>query len=175
MSEFKPKYFSTSLEQFSKEVLPPDIYNKWGIQGLRKMNQDVLEFLDEFRFGCGVPLTVNSWSWGGNRTQSGLRDVNFYGSQDKMDASLSDHITGNALDIISSKLTAHELRAKFIEREDYYYETYGINFIEVGSLSDGSPMSWFHAGKRVDFYGEVKYWSPKKGYVTKEDVLKNKW
>lgn len=175
MSKFEPKYFATSLGQFAKEVLPPSIYNKWGVQGLRKMNQRILEFLDEFRHDCGVPLTVNSWSWGGTRSQSGVRDVNFYGSYSNMAESLSDHITGNALDMISTKLTAHEIRAKFIEREQYYYEKYGINFVEVSPLSDDSGMSWAHFGIRVDFYGVVKYWSPKLGYVTKEKVLENKW
>jgi hypothetical protein len=169
MSVWTPRYFAKNLDGLAKEVLPPKVYQKCGIQGLRKMDQRILMFLDEFRKDTGVPLTVNT-PWNGAFTQSGLRDDGHYGSYEKLFWSLSDHTRGAALDI-KCKHGGAWLREKFIEREEYYYKTYGVDFIECGPLKDGSNMSWFHAGIRFDFFGEVKYWSPKNGYVTKEEVL----
>ena len=173
MAKFEPKYFSKTLEGFAKEVLPPDVYTKWGIQGLRKMDQRILEFLDEFRYDAGVPLTVNT-PWDGVFTQSGLRTVDFYGTTEKYFNSLSDHIRGGAIDVKCAK-GAHWLRKKFIEKEQYYYEKYGINFVETSPLKGGKHMTWAHFGIRVDFFGEVQYWSPELGYISKEVVLKNEY
>lgn len=174
MGKFIPKHFATTLEQFAREVTPKEVYNMHGWKALRKMDQRILEFLDEFRFDVDVPLTINTWFWGGTFNQSGMRTVGFYKSQEDMDKSLSDHITGRALDIKSSHLSGHELRMKFIEKEDYYYNKYGINFIETAPLSNGSSMEWFHVGIRVDIDGEVLYWSPKLGFIDKQKVIDKK-
>jgi hypothetical protein len=189
MAIFKPKYFAKDLDSFAKEVLPSSVYNKHGVKGLRKMDQDLLEFLDEFRYDCCVSLTVNT-PWNGAFDQSGYRTAEHYGASMKYFMgsdkeareelrsyqdyvkSLSDHLTGRALDIKSGKLTGNGLRLKFIEREQYYFERYGINFIEVGPLnSKGNSMSWFHVGKRLDLGQGIQYWSPVLGFVSKERVL----
>lgn len=172
MAIFEPKYFSKTLEGFAKEVLPPKVYEKDGVQGLRRFDQRVLEFLDEFRHDCGIPLVVNT-PWNKVFTQSGLRDDDHYGSFEKLFWSLSDHTRGGAVDIKCDK-GGHWLRNKFIEKEGHYYKKYSICFVETGPLADGSSMSWAHFSTRVDFYGEVKYWSPKLGYISKELVLKDK-
>ena len=73
-------------------------------------------------------------------------------------------------------LTGHELRKLFIEKEDYYYKKYGINFIEVGEVDKGGkwvPMTWFHVGIRIDTVGYPVYWSPRYGVVSKEKVLED--
>lgn len=173
MAKFEPKYFSKTLEGFAKEVLPPKVFKQHGIQGLRLMDQRVLEFLDEFRYETGIPLIVNT-PWDGAFTQSGLRDLDFYGNVDKYFKSLSDHKRGAALDI-KCKNGAHWLRKKFIEKEEYYYNKYGINFVETSPLKGGKSMTWAHFGIRVDFYGKVVYWSPELGYISKEVVLENQY
>ena len=176
MGKFSPKYFAKSLDGFAKEVLPAAVYTKYGAKGLRMMDQRVLEFLDEFRHDVGVPLSVNT-PWDGVFDQSGLRSDKHYGSFEKLFWSLSDHTRGAALDIKSSKLTAHELRLKFLEREGYYYEKYGINFIEVGPVERNKvwvDMSWMHVGVRLDTTGSVTYWSPKHGVVSKNKVVDDK-
>ena len=78
MAVFQPKYFSKTLDGFAKEVLPPEVYKKWGVKGLRKMDQNILEFLDLFRYDIKVPITVNT-PWNGQFTQSGMRTVEHYG------------------------------------------------------------------------------------------------
>lgn len=171
MAVFKPKHFAKSLESFAKQVVPPSMWDRWGVQALDKMDQRILEFIEEFRYDCGVPLTSNDWSWGGRFSQRGARDVNQYGTYEKMAASRSDHLQGRAIDLVSSKMTGHELRLKFIARKGYYFNKYGINFIEVGELKDGSVMSWFHASVNIDLGQGVQYWSPKFGYVSEERVI----
>jgi len=197
MAKFEPKHFAKTLDSFAKEVLPPEVYKKWGANGLRKMDQSILEFIDAFRYDTNVPLTINT-PWNGQFTQSGMRTADHYGTLHrglasvnmdkfklldevetyrKMESSLSDHITGRAADVKSSKLTGHELRKEFIANEQEYYEQYGINFIEVGPIKRGSEwvdMSWAHFGKRLDIGQGVEYWSPKHGFVTKEFVLENR-
>lgn len=174
MSVFKPKYFATSLDSFAKQVVPPSMYNRWGVQALDKMDQRILEFIDEFRYDCAVPLTCNDYSWGGRFSQRGVRDVGQYGTYHKMEASRSDHLVGRAADLVSSKMTGHELRLKFIEKEQYYFEKYGVNFIECGKLKDGSDQSWFHVSINIDLGQGVQYWSPKFGFVDKDRVIKEK-
>lgn len=168
MALFQPKHFATTLDSFAKQILSPKVYAKDGVQGLRRFDQRLLEFLDEFRADAGVPLTVNTSIE--TFTQSGLRDDDFYGSYEKHFWSLSDHTRGAALDV-KCKNGGAWLRKKFIEKEQYYYEKYGVCFIETGPLADGGTMSWFHASVRTDLFGEVKYWSPKLGYISKEKVL----
>ena len=174
MAVFKPKYFATTLDSFAKQVVPPSMYDRWGVQALDKMDQRILEFIDDFRHHVGVPLMCNDWSWGGNFSQSGVRDVKFYGSYEKMEKSRSDHICGKACDVRSSKMTGHELRLKFIEREEYYFDNYGINFIECGKLGNGSDQSWFHGSINIDLGQGVQYWSPKYGFVNRKRVIEEK-
>lgn len=172
MAKFTPKHFSKTLDGFAKEVLPPSIYNKYGIKGLRKMDQRILEFLDEFRYDVGVPLTVNT-PWNGTFTQSGLRDLEHYGSYEKLFMNLSDHPMGRAIDV-KCKHGGKWLRKKFIQKEAYYYEKYGVNFVEVGPVSDGNDMDgWAHFGIRLDLDGKVLYWSPVLGFVSKAKVLED--
>ena len=132
MAAWQPKYFAKSLDALAKELLPPKVHQKHGIQGLRLLDMDVVMFLDEFRHDCGVPLTVNT-PWNEQFTQSGLRDDEFYGSYEKHFWSLSDHTRGAALDI-KCKHGGSWLRQRFIEKESYYYEKYGINFVEVSPV-----------------------------------------
>lgn len=167
MAVFIPKYFATSLDSFAKQVVPPSMYNRWGEKALDKMDQRILEFIEEFRYDCGVPLTANDWSWNGRYTQRGVRDVLQYGTYEKMEASRSDHLQGKAIDLVSKKMTPHQMRLKFIEKKDYYFEKYGINFIEVG-------INWFHAGINLDLGQGVQYWSPSLGFVTEKVVLDDK-
>ncbi len=178
MAKFEPKYFAKTLEDFAKEVLPPKVIKKHGaVRALRRMDQRILEFLDEFRYDCGVFLIVNT-PWNGLFTQSGDRDNDHYnGSFEEHFWSLSDHTFGRGLDI-KCEHGGHWLRKKFIEREQYYYEKYGVNFIEVGPVKDskGKPkdMSWCHLSIRMDLEGYPQYWSPVSGFVTKERVLEEK-
>ena len=172
MSKFEPKYFSKTVEGFAKEVLPPDVIIKHGaVRALRMMDQRILEFLDEFRYDCGVPLTVNT-PWNEVFTQSGMRDEKHYGgSFEKHFWSLSDHTFGRAIDV-KCEHGGHWLRKKFIEREQHYYEKYDINFIECAPLgSQGKGMTWAHFSIRIDLKGNPEYWSPVKGFLTKEEVL----
>lgn len=175
---FQPKYFCKSLDQMAKEVLPKVFYEHYGVAGLQQIDERVLITLDnlsknlEIEYGYKIPLTVNSWSWNGNRNQSGLRTEEFYSSKDSYIASRSQHKYGRSCDLVSSKLTSHEIRKHIIDnKEKYPY----ISFLEVGPLKDGSIMSWVHFDVRMRLDNDqIKYWSPKLKYVIEEVVLKDK-
>lgn len=174
MSQFNPKHFSKTLEGFAKEVLPPKVIEKHGaIRALRMMDQRILEFLDEFRYDCKTPLTVNT-PWDNTFTQSGMRDDEHYGNSfEKHFWSLSDHTFGRGIDV-KCKFGGGWLREMFILREQYYYETYGVNFVEVGPVKRNGEtvdMSWAHFSIRIDLEGKVVYWSPVLGFVDKSKVL----
>lgn len=175
MSKFEPKYFAETPEAFAKEVLPPSLIERFGAtKALRFMDQRILEFLDEFRYDCGVPLSVNT-PWDEVFTQSGQRDQNFYeNSFEKLFYSLSDHTFGRAIDV-KCKHGGKWLRQKFIEKEDYYYAAYGVNFIEVGPISETNDMDgWAHFSIRIDLSGKPVYWSPVLGFVEKHEVINDK-
>ena len=177
MAKFEPKYFSKTLEGFAKEVLPPKVISKHGaLRALRMMDQRILEFVDEFRKDCNVPLTINT-PWDEVFTQSGMRDDEHYNNSfEEHFWSLSDHTYGRGVDL-KCKHGGYWLRKKFIERENYYYEKYGVNFIEVGPVRRGEEevdMSWGHFSIRIDLDGKPLYWSPVLGFVTRERVVEEK-
>jgi len=175
MKKFEPKYFATTLESFARQVLSPKAYAKRGAKGLEIMDVNILQFLDDLRGNIGAPLLVN----GGGYTQSGLRDVDFYGTSDKMNNSYSAHKYGKALDIKCSTMTAHDVRKHYIGNKDKYPQ---ITFVEVGPVYktiDGVKtqveMSWAHFDCRTRITNEdVRYWSPVLGFVSEERVLKEK-
>ena len=173
MAKFTPKHFSKTLDGFAKEVLPPSIYNKYGIKGLRKMDQRILEFLDEFRYDVGVPLTVNT-PWNGTFTQSGLRDLEHYGSYEKLFMNLSDHPMGRAIDV-KCKHGGKWLRKKFIEKgSNITMRSMVLTLSRLVPVSDSNDMDgWAHFGIRLDLDGKVLYWSPVLGFVSKDKVLED--
>ena len=173
----QPKYFCKSLDQLAKEVLPKVYYEHYGVAGLQQMDERVLITLDnlsknlEIEYGRKIALTVNSWSWGGNRNQSGLRTREFYNSESDYVSSRSQHKYGRGCDLVAKGLTPHDVRKHVIENKDKYPD---ISFLEVGPLKDGSAMSWVHFDVRMRLDNDaIKYWSPKLKYVSEEVVLKD--
>lgn len=167
-----PKYFAKTLESLAKQVLPPEVYKFRGVRGLELMDERILITLDTLRLNLGIPITVNSWAWGGNRTQSGLRDQYHYKNLEDYLKSFSQHKYGNALDFKVRGLTAHEVRKHIIENKHLYPS---ISFMEVGKLSNGEEMTWCHIDCRNRLSEEqITYWSPKHGYVEEQRVLDQK-
>lgn len=173
--QFKPQHFATTLQGFAHEVLPPDVYKARGVKGLQLMDIRLLYFVDDYRGSFGKSIVVNSYSWGGGYSQSGLRDVGHYGTHAAMAKSYSIHKYGGAIDFRSNHATGHELRKHFIENKEKFPQ---ISFVEVGPVKKSGEwvdMTWGHFSTqtRTDWVG-VRYWSPKYGFVTEEFVLENK-
>ena len=156
---FQPKHFATSLTSMAKQLVPPEVFAERGVKSLELIDDRLLVFIDKLRHNLGVPLTVNN---GTSYTQSGLRDVNHYGTYEKMAASYSQHKYGKALDFRSSKMSSREIRKHIIENRELYPE---ITFMEVG-------ISWVHVDVRTRLEPVwCRFWHPKKGFVSMEDVL----
>lgn len=176
---FKPKYFAKSLDQFAKEVLPEAIYKQRGVKGLQLMSIEILEFIELFRYHFGKPIYINDWSWGGNFSESGLRDEKHYGSAESFSKSLSQHKFGNAVDIKCKSARGAELRQFFIKNKHLFPM---ISFVECGpvyktvnGVKKEVPMSWAHFDARTRISDEqVVYWSPVKGVIPEESVLEFK-
>ena len=162
---FQPKYFAKSLDSMAKQVLPPSIYKVRGVKGLELMDVNVLRFIDRLRKNLGVPLTVNNWSVGGGYSQSGLRDVGHYGSYAAMERSFSTHKYGKALDFRSNHMFPHEIRKHIIENQHLYPM---VSFMEVG-------ITWVHVDCRTRLSDTwCRFWHPKLGFITRQEVLAQK-
>jgi len=172
---YKCKYFAQSLDDLAQQLLPKDVYKKGKYQALSLMDSRIIESLDNLRYHLKCPLTVNNWTWGGDRNQSGFRSVDFYESDDHYISSNSQHKYGRAVDFINRKMSAHEVRKFILENKELFPH---IKFLEVGPLKDGSEMSWVHIDCRsTDPWLDndtIICWSPKLGYVTEQYVIDNK-
>ena len=165
-----PKYFAKTNESLAKQVLPPEVYKTRGVRGLQLMNQHILETIDELRYNLDAPLIVNSDRYG--RTQSGLRDEQYYKTTEDYLRSKSQHKYGNALDFISPCISSQEIRKHIIENKELYPH---ISFLEVGKLQGGKDMTWCHIDCRMRLDKDpIKYWSPLYGFVEEERVLDEK-
>jgi len=172
---YKPKYFASTLDSLAKQVLPEHIYNKEGIAGLRHMDERILITLDVLRKELDKPITVNSWSWGGERNASGYRDIVYYGTLDAYAHSTSQHKSGRALDFQVKGMTAQEVRFFILENKEKFPH---IKFLEVGPLSSGQDMNWVHIDCRMQEAwledDTIICWSPAFSYVTEGTVKVNK-
>lgn len=105
---YKSKYFKLY------ELLPKELY-KNEEEGWSFIDERLLITIDKIRELLGVPLTCNNWYWGGKRNYSCVRTKNSaeyrYGSYH----SLRDDRKVMAIDVISTKMTAQEMRDKIKE------------------------------------------------------------
>lgn len=145
---YKCRYFKIH------ELVPQELFEKHGEKCWSLMDDRALKTLDALRERFGS-LTVNSYKWGGNRKWSGLRTAGFYKSQSAYDKSRSQHKYGRAIDFISKRHTAKEMRDYVLDNLEEFPH---IKFLEC-------EISWFHFDVRnCDF----TMWSPKRGVVTSE-------
>lgn len=161
---FTPKHFASSLDQMAKELLPPDVYLRWGTRALRVFNYELLVFIDDLRGNLGVPLVVNSKRYGFE--QRGLRTEDHYDSPEDYFDSLSTHKYGMAIDFHSPKMSNHEIRKHIIENKHLYPH---ISFMEVG-------INWVHCDVRTrlgEDAPQIVYWHPKRGFITEGAVLRD--
>ncbi|EMB9233725.1 hypothetical protein U9608_001221 [Vibrio alginolyticus] len=135
------------------------MHSVWGEKCWTLFDDRLLRTLDALRKRFG-PCTINNWSWGGSFNQSGLRDVSFYGSVPKFEASRSQHKFGRAADCKFRDYSASEVRKYVLENPD---EFPFITFLEVG-------INWFHFDVRNG--DNIVCWSPDEGYVSNEEVIR---
>ena len=105
---YTPKHFAVH------ELVPQDVYNKWGDKSLMFLDDRILMNADTLRDRYGR-ITINNWYWGGDRQWSGLRTEGCsYGSQ------YSQHRFGRALDHVFIEVTAEEVRQDVLKNPDLF-------------------------------------------------------
>jgi hypothetical protein len=127
-----------------QELVPKDIYEKRGDKSWELINPKLIEMIDLLKedFPNGT-ITINNWSWGGDRNESGLRTDNCDNY-----SPTSQHSLGNAVDMIFSEYTADYIRMVVKTNPDRYPMVKGIETF----------ISWVHLDCRNS--EEVKIFRP---------------
>lgn len=132
------KYFSI------QELVSEAVYKKWGERAWKFLDEKLLNVLIILRRDIlRVPLVCNDWKYGGKNQQRGLRENTSQIVKDKTNNGvmyLSAHNFGKAVDLVSSKMQACEMRKKIMENsfmlpcqirmED------GVNWLHVDVMTD---------------------------------------
>lgn len=143
ISEIK-KYFKI------QEFVDKATYDKWGENAWTFLDEKLLETILVLRRDIlKVPLVCNDWSFGGKNQQRGLRTNISELVKSKTNANtlyLSQHIQGRAADLVSSKMTAENMR-KLI-RANQSKLPYPIRM--------ESGVSWLHVDTMVMLNQRVK-------------------
>ena len=149
LSYYIPEHFTV------RELVSPKIYADRGEKALELIDVRILLILDCLRESLDRPITVNSWSWGGHYSQSGIRDVEFYGSADKYLQSYSQHKYGRGVDFRVKGMESEDVRRYIYDNKDKGALKY-ITFVE-------EDISWVHVDVRN--CERITRWSPKRGFL----------
>ena len=90
-----------------KELVSSNIYKEYGDNAIKFLDPKALKALENVREILGVPLICNNWAAGGSRNYCGYRE-----SGCGVGTPTGFHYKGQAFDLISSKMTAKEMRDK---------------------------------------------------------------
>lgn len=104
-----------------QELVDEPTYKKWGDNAWCFFDEKLLETILILRRDIlKVPLVCNDWSFSGKNQNRGLRSNLSYLVKEKTDKGvlyLSQHCFGKAVDLISSKMTADEMRKLILKNQ----------------------------------------------------------
>ena len=128
-----------------QEFVPKSVWDKYGAKAIWFIDPRIIESAQILRDELGVSLTINNWSYGGARYMSGLRipDMNIY-------RPFSQHAFGRAVDIVSNKISAQEMREHILNNQALYPH---ITTIE-------GNVSWLHMDCRNRPEPEIQVFQP---------------
>lgn len=128
----------------AQEVLPEEMWNTYGANGLRLMDMRIIEAEQAIRERQGYPRYINTWSLGmdDNRNESGLRIL----GQEYYNL-LSQHSYGRALDSISHDVPHEELWEDILDNPHWYWQA-GITVVESINIAP----TWLHKDCRAFDY-----------------------
>lgn len=101
------KHFNT------EELVSKQVFDVIGDDAIKLFDPKALETLETIREILNVPLICNNWAEGGSRDDCGYRDLLC-----TIGASKSAHKEGKAFDLISTKMSASEMRARIIANQE---------------------------------------------------------
>ena len=116
------------------ELVDRDVYKLLEDDSIKLIDPRLIETIDAVREILDASLICNNWYWGGSRSQCGYRSkLCFIG------ATKSFHKLGLAVDLISTKMTAKEMRDKLKENEDSLPYP-----IRIEKWDDNGEIDWLH-------------------------------
>lgn len=130
-----------------KELVSSQVYSKYGDDAIKFLDPIAVKVLENIREILGVPLICNNWAAGGNRNYSGYREP-----ECKIGAKKSLHRLGKAYDLISTKMTAKEMRDKLEQNQDKL-----IQPIRVEKWDSSGEISWLHIDISPNTYNKKIY------------------
>lgn len=133
------------------ELVPEELYDSLHEDLLWDMfDENILRFADWLKDFCGgASVTVNTWMWGGNHSQSGIRSkTSKYYSEGSM------HSIGKALDLKVEGFTSEALRRKLKDFEENVAPVPYVTRIEEDTIG------WLHADTKETFSDEIYYFNP---------------
>jgi hypothetical protein len=128
------KYYE-SIHFTLEELVPPEIYLEYEYKSLRFLDQNLLKMIDGIRNFFDVPVYINNWDSGGDKTLRGFRPP-----ATKIGAKLSQHKFGRAADMDIEGYTAEEARQLILKNQ----KSPLLNWITC--IEDG--VSWLHCDIR---------------------------
>lgn len=122
------KYFSI------QELVDEEVYNLLEDDAYKLFDDRLIETIDSVRDILDVPLICNNWHWGGSRDLCGYRS-----KKCTIGAPKSFHKRGMAVDLISSQMSAKDMRNKL----EKYQDTLPYP-IRIEKWDDNGEISWLH-------------------------------
>ena len=122
------KYFEV------RELVDSQVYNLLGDHAINLLDPRLIETIDAVRDILGVSLICNNWHWGGSRDECGFRSY-----QSPTGAPRSYHKRGQAVDLISTRMSAAEMREKLEQNKDLLPYP-----IRIEKWDDYGEISWLH-------------------------------
>jgi len=141
---YKCKHFSI------EELAPPELCEELHEDLIWAMfDENVLKFADWLKGFCGgASVTVNTWIWGGNLKQSGLRT-----KSSEYYSETSQHSKGCALDLKVEGWTAEALRQALRKHEE---EVAPVPYIT--SVED--KVTWLHVDTKPTGKDKLYFFNP---------------
>ena len=120
------------------EFIDPTTYNKFGINSLRYIDENIIKAVQYLRTALDMPITVNNWATGGPYQESGLRNF-----ETSTGAKYSAHKFGKAADLKIGKLTSYEM-CNLVKKHEEELLKIGIKRMEAPEYTVGKNRSWLH-------------------------------
>ena len=105
LTGYKTKHFKLY------ELVPPDIYKKYGETAWRFLDARILYTADCLREYFDLPLVANTWMSGGDKKYRGYRPPSC-----SIGAPNSAHRRGQAIDLVCPKRDIQNMRLEIIEK-----------------------------------------------------------
>lgn len=130
-----------------KELVSKNIYNKYGDEAIKFLDPIGLAALENVREILNTPLVCNNWATGGSRNYCGYRELGCGVGTVK-----GAHYKGKAYDLISTKMTAKEMRDILDTNQDKL-----IYPIRVEKWDGDKEITWLHIDVLPNPYGRKLY------------------